>query len=70
MPPGWRSSTRPRILARDPSCKLALVGCTITSTEVHHAIPGRDDDAALIGVCHSCHAIVTRLQSLDARGIG
>ena len=70
MPPGWRWSTVPRILARDPQCKLALPGCTHVSTEVHHLRPGDERDSALAGVCSPCHKIITRAQALDARGYG
>jgi hypothetical protein len=63
MPPHW-PATRARILARDPVCRLCLAA---PATEVHHAIEGRQDDAALLGVCHPCHGTETQRQAAAAR---
>jgi hypothetical protein len=68
MPPGWRASTVPRILARDPSCRLAYPGCLGASTEVHHLVPFTDADWALAGVCRACHMTETQRQAAAARG--
>jgi 5-methylcytosine-specific restriction protein A len=63
----WRTSTRPRILRRDPVCKCRAASChpsdgprcTFPSTDVDHVIPrprGSDGDENLQGLCHECHA--------------
>jgi 5-methylcytosine-specific restriction endonuclease McrA len=63
MPPGW-SSTRARALARDGyRCQW----CGAPATEVHHTQPGREDDASLVSLCHSCHLAVTLRQARAAR---
>lgn len=58
---------RAAILARDPQCRLALAGCTGTSTEADHVLPrflgGEDTMRNGRGVCSHCHAIQTRAQS-------
>lgn len=64
LPTGWSSTIQPRILTRDPHCRIHLPGCTLISTEVHHA-GDRDDhsDDSLMGVCHHCHSKVTQAQA-------
>jgi hypothetical protein len=64
MPPGWRR-TRARILARDGH---ACRSCGAPATEVHHAAPPREDDAALVSLCHACHAAITAANAAAARG--
>lgn len=66
LPKGWAARIRPRILRRDPRCRLAFRGiCTGKSTEVHHTgEPDDHRDEVLMGVCHECHAHQT---ALDAR---
>lgn len=57
----WRTSTRPRILRRDPVCKCLMAdcpvcagrGCNRPSTDVDHVIPrprGSDGDENLQGL--------------------
>jgi 5-methylcytosine-specific restriction protein A len=69
LPANWRTVIRPRILARDPLCRLQLPGiCTGVSTEVDHRIPGDDhSDANLWGVCTPCHAHKTKGEAAQAR---
>lgn len=68
LPPGWSSRIVPRILQRDPTCRLQLRGCTNVSTEVDHIGDKHDhSDANLRGLCHPCHAKRTHEQSLAAR---
>jgi 5-methylcytosine-specific restriction endonuclease McrA len=63
MPPGW-PATRRRILARDGyRCRR----CGAPATEVHHAIPGREDDAALESICGPCHDPITAVQAAAGR---
>jgi hypothetical protein len=61
MPPGW-PATRARILARDPWC-----WCLRPATEVHHLLPGVEDDWALRGLCADCHRVQTQAQAAAAR---
>jgi 5-methylcytosine-specific restriction endonuclease McrA len=63
MPAGW-TATRRRILRRDGG---RCVQCGQPAAEVHHAIPGREDDASLISLCRPCHAVITAAQALAAR---
>lgn len=63
MPPGW-AATRRRVLKRD---RYRCQGCGGRASEVHHAIPGREDDASLVSLCHPCHAAITAAQALAAR---
>lgn len=69
LPPHWRTEIRPRILARDPWCRLAYPGvCTGPSAEVDHRLPGDDhSDSNLQGVCQACHADKTKRESAAAR---
>jgi 5-methylcytosine-specific restriction endonuclease McrA len=57
----WRDRMRPRILARDPICKLCGQAA---STEVDHIRPmtegGEDTEDNLRGVCKQCHSKRTR----------
>lgn len=69
----WRHRTAPRILARDPMCKVAvLCGGRAPSTDVDHIIPaegyvamhGGDacyffDENNLQGACHADHTAKT-----------
>ena len=66
MPAGWSSRTVPRILRRDPVCRLGYPGCLGAATEVHHLTPGVEDEAALAGVCSFCHNIETQRQAAAA----
>lgn len=53
LPAGWETVIRPRILARDPICRICG---RRPSTEVDHDRPGDDhSDANLQGVCTPCH---------------
>jgi hypothetical protein len=63
MPKGW-DATRARILTRDPICVLCHAA---PATEVHHADPPREDDAALCGACAPCHLRATLGQASAAR---
>ena len=63
MPPGWKA-TRARILRRDPVCRACRKA---PAAEVHHADPGREDDDALLGLCHDCHARITAANAIAAR---
>lgn len=67
LPPDWASRTVPRILGRDPNCRLQLKGCTGRSTEVDH-IGDRHDhsDTNLRGVCTPCHSKRTQAQAKAA----
>jgi hypothetical protein len=67
MPPGW-TATRSRILKRDGHrCRGWCAGNP--ATEVHHLIPGVEDDAYLLSLCHDCHAAITSAQAQQARGL-
>lgn len=69
----WRERTRPRVLARDPLCKIAeLCQGREPSTDVDHVIPaakyialhGGDeryfyDESNLQGLCHADHTAKT-----------
>jgi 5-methylcytosine-specific restriction enzyme A len=71
LPPEWKRHTRPRILARDPWCRLAYPNvCTGRSTEVDH-IGDRYDhtDPNLRGVCPPCHKARTQQQAQAARNV-
>lgn len=63
---------RRRILRRDPTCKLAYPGCTITSTICDHvralALGGSDTDNNCQGVCSHCHRIKTSREGHYAAG--
>jgi hypothetical protein len=61
MPPGW-DATRARILARDRAC-----WCGAPATEVHHLLPGVEEDWALRGICHPHHLAITLVQAMTAR---
>jgi 5-methylcytosine-specific restriction protein A len=63
MPPGW-TTTRARILRRDPVCRLCQAA---PSAEVHHLRPGVEADAWLLGVCEPCHLAETQRQAALAR---
>ena len=63
MPPGW-AATRARILRRD---RYRCRGCGAPATEVHHAVPGCEEDWSLLSVCHQCHQAVTRAQQALTR---
>src|SRR4051812_11242359 len=69
LPADWARVTRPRILARDPVCKLRTDCWGAKSTEVDHGDAGPDDhsDANLRGVCTACHARRTGQQGAAAR---
>jgi len=69
MPPGWSSSTVPRVLARDGwTCRLGFVGvCVGHATEVHHTRPGVEDETTLVAACGPCHRVITQQQAADAR---
>jgi 5-methylcytosine-specific restriction endonuclease McrA len=59
---------RRRILARYPTCQLAIPGiCIEKSTQVHHLIDaedfGPDTDDNLVGVCKPCHTRVSAQRS-------
>lgn len=67
MPAGW-TTTRTRILRRDPTCRINYGGCTTVSTDVDHIQPGAGDhDANLQGACHPCHQLKTQLEAHAAR---
>jgi 5-methylcytosine-specific restriction enzyme A len=69
MPPGW-ASTRQRILARDPICRICSThpGSGRPATEVHHLYgPGAEADTDLIGVCTPCHQAITLADAAAAR---
>ena len=63
MPPGW-AATRARILRRD---RYRCRGCGAPATEVHHAVPGCEEDWSLLSVRHQCHQAVTRAQQALTR---
>src|ERR1044072_844853 len=64
---------RPRILKRDPLCKLGFDGCTGKSTVVDHIVPyviaqkAVVSDEELQGVCQSCHNKKTNAEAVAAR---
>ncbi|GGK89311.1 hypothetical protein GCM10012284_24110 [Mangrovihabitans endophyticus] len=68
LPPDWASEVRPRILARDPRCRLRTHCWGARSVEVDHGDLGPDDhsDANLRGVCARCHAHRTGQQGASA----
>jgi len=70
----WKT-TRLRVLHRYPLCaassKYDLPICHNVSTDAHHVIPAKDyiaqggnfyDLSNLLGVCHTCHTIITALE--------
>jgi 5-methylcytosine-specific restriction endonuclease McrA len=66
----WRYGTRPRILARDPICQIAVLCRGYgSSTEVDHVIPiqngGDESDENLWGACHADHS---RKTAMERRG--
>lgn len=67
LPKGWRARIRPRILKRDPTCKLRTHCYGAASVEVDHIGDNADhDDANLRGVCKECHAHRTGQQGAAA----
>ena len=65
MPPGW-PTTRARILHRDGHrCRQ----CAAPATEVHHTVPGAEDDALLWSMCAPCHLAITSAQAAAARAL-
>src|SRR5690349_6694228 len=57
LPPDWDRVIRPRILHRDPACKLHTHCWGAPSTEVDHiGDPSDHSDDNLRGVCQRCHA--------------
>src|SRR5690349_3683691 len=68
LPPDWDRVIRPRILARDKTCRLKINCWGAPSTEVDHGDNGPDDhsDGNLRGVCTSCHARRTGQQGAAA----
>lgn len=65
-PPNW-AAIRRRVLARDRTCRLQYVGCTVVSTDADH-VGERDDHrlSMLRGVCHECHVKRTQEQARAA----
>lgn|SRR5690348_2978009 len=71
----WQSKIRPRILRRDPFCRLGVIcdpdktGRVAPSTEVDHIIPreagGSDADENLQGACKACHSWKTATQDSE-----
>lgn len=63
LPGNWRRQIRPFILHRDPTCRLAWPGCTVTSTEVDHITPGDNHHPSnLQGLCTPCHKAKTQTE--------
>ena len=56
------SKLRNLFMIANPSCKAALVGCTIIATDVHHKA-GRGENHLKVNtwlpVCRSCHRWIT-----------
>lgn len=70
MPAGW-TTTRARILHRDPVCRLNYGGCTGPSTDVDHIIRGGGEtDSNYQGACAHCHRLKTQLEAHAARWPG
>jgi 5-methylcytosine-specific restriction enzyme A len=69
LPPEWRPTIRPRILARDRHrCQLRYDGCLGKATQVDHKIAGDDhSDANLQAVCEECHSQKSAREGVDAR---
>ncbi|WP_078344890.1 HNH endonuclease [Mycobacteroides chelonae] len=57
LPPDWGAICK-RILSRDNyTCRLRLLGCLDTASEVDHIIPNDDhSDENLRAVCRFCHS--------------
>src|SRR6187402_2263766 len=68
LPADWDRVIRPRILKRDPTCKLRTHCWGAASTEVDHGDAGANvhDDSNLRGVCTKCHAHRTGQQGAAA----
>jgi len=67
LPPGWKTRIVPRILRRDPRCRLRTHCWGAKSTEVDHIDdPADHSDANLRGVCSRCHAHRTGQQGAAA----
>src|SRR4051794_7716949 len=67
LPPDWDRVIRPRILKRDPTCKLRTHCWGAKSTEVDHiGNAGDHGDDNLQGVCTKCHASKTGTQGAVA----
>lgn len=68
----WRELVRPRILARDPMCKIGvLCGGNAPSTEVDHMVAiedgGTESDGNLQGACKPDHTRKTALEQVARR---
>lgn len=64
LPRGWSTSIVPRILRRDPTCRIGGPQCTTQSTEVDHVTRGDDHRGEnLAGVCSPCHAAKTKAEN-------
>src|SRR6478609_1100104 len=68
LPPEWDRVIRPRILKRDPSCKIRTHCWGAASTEVDHiGDPSDHGDDNLRGTCERCHSDRTGRCTRDAR---
>jgi len=62
---------REAFLVVKPSCEAKLVGCTRTSTDVHHLYSGKDRDKHYLkvgtwkAVCRNCHTYIHDNLSAD-----
>ncbi|WP_074367871.1 HNH endonuclease [Mycobacteroides abscessus] len=68
LPPNW-GEIRRRILDRDNHlCRIRLLGCLGTASEVDHIVRGDDhSDENLRGACASCHARKSSAEGNDRK---
>jgi 5-methylcytosine-specific restriction protein A len=65
LPPDWNSVIRPRILRRDPICRICHERL---STQVDHRRRGNDHrDGNLQGICDPCHSAKSSREGNDAQ---
>lgn len=65
LPHDWSHTIVPRILARDPVCRVCAKQ---RSTQVDHIVAGDDHrDENLQGICADCHRAKTQREAAEAR---
>jgi 5-methylcytosine-specific restriction enzyme A len=65
LPPGWRTRICPRILERDPVCRVCGINASVEVDHVHDPTDHSDD--ALQGICTNCHKRKTQREAQAGR---